>query len=137
MPGVSAMLLGTSDGFVVTKSLSVKELLAKTLQRRKAEITLCTDEVIVLYWRPLTEAEDEAIRESVSQDAKSNAYTYRVLIDKAENEDGSKMFTVRDLPAMRREYAKKDLEKMMEQILFNGGILAKVDSKSSSGGAEE
>lgn len=114
---------------------NVKELLRKTRQRRKAEITLSTGDVIEMYFDPLTEAEDEKIRESVENDKRPNAYGYRLLIKKAQYEDGSQMFTYpSDLPELRNEYAKADTNQMMIALMENGGVLASEDPKSDQGG---
>lgn len=118
-------------------SISIKELLKKTRQRRKAEITLSTGDVIEMYFMPLTEAEDEKIREAVENDKRVNAYGYRVLVNKAEYEDGTKMFSVVDIGTMRQEYAKADLQQMMIALIDNGGVLASEDPKSNQGGDQE
>lgn len=118
-------------------SKNIKELLKKTRQRRKAQITLSTGDAFEMYFTPLTEAEDEKVREAVENDKRSNAYGLRVLINKAEYEDGEKMFTLADAGAMRQEYAKADLTVMMEALVFNGGVLASEDSKSDQGGDKE
>jgi hypothetical protein len=116
---------------------NIKELLKRTRERRKAQITLSTGDVIELFFVPLTEAEDEKIREAVADDKRSNAYGLRVLVNKAEYEDGQKMFALADIPTMRQEYAKSDLTAMMEALVFNGGVLAKEDPKSDKGGDQE
>jgi len=114
---------------------NVKELLKATRQRRKAEITLSTGAVFDMYFMPLTEAEDERIREAVAKDNSTNAYGLRVLMLRAEYEDGEKMFDpVADKGTMRHEYAKADLTTMMEALIFNGGVLAGQDPKSNQGG---
>ena len=101
---------------------NVKELLKATRQRRKAEITLTTGASFDMYFTPLSEAEDEAIREAIKNDNTTNAYGLRVLIRNAEYEDGTKMFDpVTDKGTMRQEYAKADLTIMMEALIFNGG----------------
>jgi hypothetical protein len=115
-------------------SKNIKELLKKTRQRRKAQITLSTGDVFEMYFSPLTEAEDEKIRETVENDKRANAYGYQVLVKKAEYEDGSKMFTIADLPEMRNENARVDLQQMMIALIDNGGTLASEDSKSDQGG---
>lgn len=116
---------------------NVKELLKKTRQRRKAEITLSTGDAFEMYFIPLSESEDEKLREAVENDKRSNAYGYRVLISKAEYEDGSKMFTIADLPEMRNENAKYDLQQMMVALIDNGGVLASEDPKSDKGGDQK
>lgn len=116
---------------------NIKELLKRTRQRRRAEITFSTGDVIEMFFVPLTEAEDEKIREAVENDKRNNAYGLRVLVNKAEYEDGSKMFALADIPAMRNEYAKADLTAMMEALIFNGGVLADQDPKSNQGGDQK
>lgn len=113
---------------------NVKELLKATRQRRKVEITLSTGAQFDMYFTPLTEAEDEKIREAVKSDSSTNAYGLRVLILRAEYEDGEKMFDpVADKGVMRQEYAKADLTTMMEALVYNGGTLVGQDSKSDQG----
>ena len=113
---------------------NVKELLKATRQRRKAEITLTTGASFDMYFTPLSEAEDEAIREAIKNDNTTNAYGLRVLIRNAEYEDGTKMFDpVTDKGTMRQEYAKADLTTMMEALIFNGGMLVGEDLKSDQG----
>lgn len=116
---------------------NIKELLKKTRQRRKAEITLSTGDVIEFWFLPLTEAEDEKIREATEGDGRSNAYGLKVLVSKAEYEDGTKVFTTAETGMIRNEYAKADITKMMEALIFNGGALAKEDPKSDKGGDQE
>jgi hypothetical protein len=113
---------------------NVKELLKATRQRRKVEITLTTGASFDMYFTPLSEAEDEAIREAIKNDNTTNAYGLRVLIRNAEYEDGTKMFDpVIDKGTMRQEYAKADLTTMMEALIFNGGMLVGEDLKSDQG----
>lgn len=119
-------------------SKNVKELLKKTRERRKAEIVLSTGDSFEMYFEPLTEAQDEKIREAVTNDKRSNAYGYRLLISKAEYEDGTKMFSYPgDIPALRNEYAKADTQLMMVALLDNGGVLASEDPKSDQGGDQD
>jgi len=116
---------------------NIKELLKKTRQRRKAEITLSTGDVVEMYFTPLTEAEDEKIREAVENDKRPNAYGFRVLVNKAEYEDGTKMFNLAELGMLRQEFAKVDLQQMMIALIDNGGVLASEDPKSDKGGDQE
>lgn len=116
---------------------NIKELLKKTRQRRRAELTLSTGDVIVFFFMPLTEAEDGQIREAVEGDLRSNAYGLKVLVTKAEYEDGSKVFAPAETGMIRQEYAKADITKMMECLIFNGGALASEDPKSDKGGDKE
>ena len=110
---------------------NVKELLKRTRQRRVAQITLSTGDAFEMYFTPLTEAEDEKVREAVQNDNRPNAYGLRVLINKAEYQDGEKMFTLADAGTLRQEYAKADLTSMMVALIDNGGVLANEDPKSN------
>lgn len=112
----------------------IDALLSKTAKRRKAEVTLSTGETLVMYFKPLTQAEDDAIREAAKGDERNNAYGYKVLIEKAEHEDGAPMFKLQDLQKMRNEYAQGDMLKLMTALLDNGGVLADTDPKSNKGG---
>lgn len=116
---------------------NVKELLRQTRQRRKAEITLSTGASFEMYFLPLTEAEDDKIREAVANDKSANAYAISVLVSKAEYEDGEKMFSIADKGAIRQEYAKTDITQMAVTLLDNGGVLASADPKSTKGSDKE
>lgn len=116
---------------------NVKELLKQTRQRRKAEITLSTGASFEMYFLPLTEAEDDKIREAVANDKSANAYAISVLVSKAEYEDGEKMFSIADKGAIRQEYAKTDITQMAVTLLDNGGVLASADPKSTKGSDKE
>lgn len=116
---------------------NVKELLKKTRHRRVAEIMLSTGDEIVMYFTPLSEAEDGKIREAVEGDQRSNAYGLRLLASKAEYEDGEKMFSTTETGMMRQEYAKADLQKMMIALIDNGGTLVSEDPKSNKGGDQK
>ena len=116
---------------------NIKELLKKTRQRRKAEITLSTGVSFEMYFMPLTEAEDDKIRESAANDKSANAYAISVLVNKAEYEDGEKMFSIADKGAIRQEYAKSDITSMIMVLLDNGGVLASADPKSTEGSDKE
>ena len=108
----------------------VKQLLAKTGQRRVAEVTLTTGDVFVMWFDPLTEAQDEKIREAVQGDKRSNAYGFNVLVSKAQHEDGEMMFTKADIPGMRQCYSQVDMMRLMTALVDSNGILASEDSKS-------
>ena len=118
-------------------SKNIKDLLKKTKQRRRAEVELCTDEVIEMFFWPLTLAEENKMREAIGPDKRADAYGIKLLVAKAEYEDGEKMFSIGDIGALRNEYAKKDVEEMMLALMTNGGSLADADMKSTAKGAED
>jgi hypothetical protein len=109
----------------------VKALLKAARSRRKVLITLCSGESFPMFFMPLTEAENETILESVQDDNRNNAYAIRVLIRKAEYEDGMKMFDDSDFGMIRQEFTRGDINRMVTHLLDNGGELAAVSSKSN------
>lgn len=118
-------------------SKNIKDLLKKTKKRRRAEVELSTGDVVEMYWMPLTLAEENKVREAVGSDNRADAYGLKVLIAKAEYEDGTKMFSPTDAGELRNEYAKKDVEEMMLALLTNGGSLADADMKSAGKGSAD
>jgi hypothetical protein len=115
---------------------NIKELLKATKKRRRAQIDLSTGETVEMFFMPLTLAEENKVRESIGTDTRNDAYGIKVLIAKAEYEDGTKMFGLEDAGALRNEYAKKDVEELMLALITNGGALVDADMKSPSKGAE-
>ena len=118
-------------------SKNIKELLGKTKARRCADIEFTTGEVVKMYFMPLTLTEENKLREAVGNDNRADAYGIKVLVQKAEYEDGTKMFSISDIGYLRNECAKKDVEEMMLALLTNGGSLAETDMKSTAKGAED
>ena len=117
-------------------SKNIKDLLKKTKKRRRAEIELSTGDVVEMFWIPLTLTEENKMREAVGTDNRADAYGIKILVAKAEYEDGEKMFSVGDIGSLRNEYAKKDVEEMMLALITNGGSLADADMKSTAEGAK-
>lgn len=117
-------------------SKNIKDLLKKTKQRRRAEIELSTGDVVEMYWMPLTLTEENKVREAIGTDTRADAYGLKVLIGKAEYQDGTKMFSIADAGELRNEYAKRDVEELMLALIQNGGSLADADMKSTAKGAE-
>jgi hypothetical protein len=115
---------------------NIKDLLKATKKRRRAQIDLSTGETVEMFFMPLTLAEENKVRESIGTDARNDAYGIKVLIAKAEYEDGTKMFGLEDAGALRNEYAKKDVEELMLALITNGGMLVDTDMKSANKGAE-
>ena len=64
--------------------------------------------VIKIFWSPLTIADRDTINSTLiamnrGQDEGSLDFALQVIVTKAEDESGVKMFTAGDLPALRRE----------------------------------
>ena len=92
------------------------------------------DEVILsVYWHPLTIAEREAIqKKSNSNDA--NDYALQMMIEKALDKDGNRLFQDGDKASLRREISASILEEIQIAMITVGADKevkeAKADLKS-------
>ena len=91
------------------------------------------DEIILtVYWHPLTIAEREAIQKKASDDV--NDYALQMMIEKALDEDGKRIFQDGDKASLRREVELTILEEI-QLAMINAGAdkevkEAKADLKS-------
>ena len=91
------------------------------------------DEIILtVYWHPLTIAEREAIQKKSSDDV--NDYALQMMIEKALDEDGKRIFQDGDKASLRREVEVSVLEQI-QLAMINAGAdkevkEAKADLKS-------
>ena len=91
------------------------------------------DEVILsVYWHPLTIAERESIQKKSSDDV--NDYALQMMIEKALDEDGKRIFQDGDKASLRREIEVTILEEI-QLAMINAGAdkevkQAKADLKS-------
>jgi hypothetical protein len=91
------------------------------------------DEIILtVYWHPLTIAERESIQKKSSDDV--NDYALQMMIEKALDEDGKRIFQDGDKASLRREIEVTILEEI-QLAMINAGAdkevkQAKADLKS-------
>tara|TARA_B000000532_G_scaffold225536_1_gene203130 strand:+ start:1111 stop:1461 length:351 start_codon:yes stop_codon:yes gene_type:complete len=91
------------------------------------------DEIILtVYWHPLTIAERESIQKKASDDV--NDYALQMMIEKALDEDGKRIFQDGDKASLRREVEVSVLEEI-QIAMINAGAdkevkQAKADLKS-------
>lgn len=89
---------------------------AANLTPAKRTVTLNNREVFEFYCKPLTMAE----RDRASKDAKSDeagAFALQLLVNKALDENGTRLFTVGDIPTLKHEVRDSDLQAMMLAVL--------------------
>ena len=91
------------------------------------------DEIILtVYWHPLTIAEREAIQKKSSDDV--NDYALQMMIEKALDEDGKRIFQDGDKASLRREVEVTVLEEIQLAMISAGADKevkqAKADLKS-------
>ena len=78
------------------------------------------DEVILsVYWHPLTIAEREAIQ-SKSKTDDTNDYALQMMIEKALDKDGVKLFQDGDKASLRREVEASILEEIQLAMISAG-----------------
>ena len=92
------------------------------------------DEVILsVYWHPLTIAEREAIQKKTNSDD-TNDYALQMMIEKALDKEGAKLFQDGDKASLRREVEASILQEI-QLAMINAGAdkeveEAKADLKS-------
>ena len=92
------------------------------------------DEVILsVYWHPLTIAEREAIQKKTNSDD-NNDYALQMMIEKALDKEGTKLFQDGDKASLRREVEASILQEI-QLAMINAGAdkeveEAKADLKS-------
>ena len=88
--------------------------------------------ILTIYWHPLTIAEREAIQKKSSQDI--NDYALQMMIEKALDVDGKKIFQDGDKASLRREVEVSILEEIQIAMINAGADKevkeAKADLKS-------
>ena len=92
------------------------------------------DEIILtIYWHPLTIAEREAIQKKTGTDD-TNDYALQMMIEKALDKDGARLFQDGDKASLRREISASILEEIQIAMIQVGADKevkeAKADLKS-------
>jgi|TARA_A100001518_G_C1172202_1_gene23186 hypothetical protein len=92
------------------------------------------DEIILtIYWHPLTIAEREAIQKKTGTDD-TNDYALQMMIEKALDKEGNRIFQDGDKASLRREISASILEEIQIAMITVGADKevkeAKADLKS-------
>ena len=89
---------------------------AANLEPTKKEVELSDGTIFEMYVTPLTMAERErAQRNAKSDDA--NAFALQLLLAKATDENGQKLFNTGEIDVLKNEVKDKDLQALMLAIL--------------------
>ena len=89
---------------------------AANLEPRKKEVTLSDGSVFEMYVTPLTMAERErAQRQAKSDDA--NAFALQLLLAKAQDENGRKLFNAGEIDVLKNEVKDSDLQNLMLAVI--------------------
>ena len=99
---------------------------AFSVQERSSYSMFKGEELILkIFWSPLTIADRDTINSTLiamnkGQEEGSLDFALQVILTKAEDESGAKMFTAADLPALRREIPMAVLIDLMTKMQSMG-----------------
>ena len=89
---------------------------AANLEATKKQVTLSDGTLFEMWVTPLTLAEKErAQRMAKSDDA--NEFALRLLLTKAQDETGQKLFQLGEIDVLKNEVRDSDLQKLMLSII--------------------
>ena len=89
------------------------------------------DEIILtVYWHPLTIAEREAIQKKTNSDD-VNDFALQLMIEKALDQDGSKLFQDGDKASLRREVEASILQEI-QLAMINAGVDKEVNEAKAN-----
>jgi len=108
---------------------------AANLKSTKKEVVLTNGDEFDFWSTPLTMAQ----REKANRDAKSddiNQFALQLLLSKATDESGGRLFSPGDLAALKNECRDDDLQKLMLAVIQEPeGEEEELDLKSSGKGS--
>ena len=89
---------------------------AANLDPIKKEVTLSDGSLFVMYVTPLTMAERERAQRQVRSDD-SNGFALQLLINKALDENGTKLFNAGEIDVLKNEVKDSDLQSLMLAVI--------------------
>jgi hypothetical protein len=89
---------------------------AANLEPTKKQVELSDGSQFEMWVAPLTMAERERAQKNAKSDD-ANAFALQLLIQKACDENGSKLFSVGEIDVLKNEVKDKDLQSLMLAIL--------------------
>ena len=101
---------------------------AANLDPIKKEVTLSDGSLFVMYVTPLTMAERERAQRQVRSDD-SNGFALQLLINKALEENGTKLFNAGEIDVLKNEVKDSDLQSLMLAVI-NAEEEETIDPKS-------
>lgn len=101
---------------------------AANLQPVKKVVTLSDGSEFEFYCTPLTMAERERAQKGTNDDA--NAFAIQLLILKAQDELGNRLFQMGEVAELKREVRDADLQSLMLAVINADGDEEPVDPKS-------
>jgi|TARA_Y100000033_G_scaffold114_2_gene138 hypothetical protein len=102
---------------------------AANLQPAKRVIELSDGTSFEMYVTPLTMAERERAQKNARSDD-ANAFALQLLLAKAEDENGTKLFSAGEIDVLKHEVKDKDLQSLMLAVLSDDEDAPDMDPKS-------
>jgi len=101
---------------------------AANLQPVKKVVTLSDGSEFEFYCTPLTMAERERAQKGTNDDA--NAFAIQLLVLKAQDDMGNRLFQMGEVAELKREVRDADLQALMLAVINAEGDEEPVDPKS-------
>ena len=101
---------------------------AANLQPVKKVVTLSDGSEFEFYCTPLTMAERERAQKGTNDDA--NAFAIQLLVLKAQDELGNRLFQMGEVAELKREVRDADLQALMLAVISSSEDEEPVDPKS-------
>ena len=117
-----------SKKFMATLNALERLKKAANLEPIKKEVTLSDNSIFEMYVTPLTMAERERAQKQARSDD-TNAFALQLLINKALDENGVKMFNAGEVDILKNEVKDSDLQALMLAVI-NAEEDEAVDPKS-------
>ena len=89
---------------------------AANLEPTKKEVELSDGSVFEMYVSPLTMAERERAQKATKSDD-ANAFALQLLIAKAQDENGRKLFSAGEIDILKNEVKDSDLQTLMLAVI--------------------
>ena len=89
---------------------------AANLEATKKEVELSDGTVFEMWVSPLTMAERERAQKGAKSDD-ANEFALRLLISKAQDEGGTRLFQMGEIDVLKNEVKDADLQKLMLAVL--------------------
>ena len=92
---------------------------AANLEATKKEVTLSDGTVFEMWVAPLTMAERERAQKGAKSDD-ANEFALRLLMTKAQDENGQRLFALGEIDVLKNEVRDSDLQSLMLAIINDG-----------------
>ena len=92
---------------------------AANLESTKKEVTLSDGTIFEMWVTPLTMAERERAQKGTKSDD-ANEFALRLLMTKAQDENGQRLFALGEIDVLKNEVRDSDLQSLMLAIINDG-----------------